>query len=69
MPTKKYEKPEDKVSVDEAREIVRKDDAASKDGVTRGYEDSGITYRPDPNDKSVATYDPNEKRQKPEDEK
>lgn len=61
----------DKIDLEAARQVVDKEDAARKDGVTVEQVDaaSGIVMKPDPNDRSVRTYDPqNVERQKPEPE-
>lgn len=61
----------DKIDVDVARQVVDRDDAARKDGVTTEQVDtaSGIVLKPDPNDRSVRTYDPqNIEKHKPEPE-
>lgn len=52
-----------------AKAVVDKEDAARKDGLTVERTDtaSGIVLKPDPNDRSVATYDPqNLDQHKPE---
>lgn len=59
----------DKIDPEAARELVKREDEARKDGVTTEQVDqgSGIVLKPDPNDQSVRTYDPqNLEKHKPE---
>ncbi len=49
-------KPE--ITYEEAKAIVDAHEEAQRDGVAIEYEQDGSKYRPDPNDNSVATYDP-----------
>lgn len=49
-----------KPTYEEAKAVVDREASARKDGVTIEKEDagSGILMKPDPNDRSVRTYDP-----------
>lgn len=50
----------DKIDPEAAQQLVDREADARKDGVTRDKVDagSGIVLKPDANDRSVATYDP-----------
>lgn len=59
----------DKIDYDAAKTVVDREADARKDGVAPEQTDngSGIVMKPDPNDRSVRTYDPqNIEKHKPE---
>ena len=53
---------------EDAKAVVDKEDAARKDGVAIERTDaaSGIVMKPDPNDRSVSTYDPKDIERDPQ---
>lgn len=58
----------EKIDPEAAREVVKRDDEAAKDGRVQERTDagSGIVMKPDANDKSVLTYDPNDIEKDPQ---